>query len=227
MRIMMKINPFLLLFIVMLPLLTSSQVLLPGVKIGANISNLRAKNNDLFSSDIKACISVYLNYPISKHVFFYPEIQYSRQGFYNEDYDYITTHPYPNTTYTRSYVKMDSYFLNYLKAPVCIGIKPFKSDFNIKFGFYAAYLMKAFIKTNDDLMNSTINIGSETYAVDYGLSAGVRSELKNGFNYGIDIDYGIGRVIIDNSLKTTNMNYMLSMGYTLWKKKYNLTGEPK
>jgi hypothetical protein len=210
-------------FIVLLPLFGSSQVLLPGVKIGGNISNLRTDNTNLFNADIKYCVGIYLKYPISKHIFFNPEIEYSRLGFGHSIDDYIVTQPDPNTTSYIRYIKTEYFLLNYLKVPVCLGIKPFKSELNIRLGFYAAYLIKARFKTNDDLIIRTIDRSSEFNAVDFGLSTGIRNEIKNGFNYGVDVDYGINRAIKDDINKITTTNYLISLGYTFGKKKNNLS----
>lgn len=219
----MKNNAIVLLFILLLPLFASGQVLLPGVKIGGNLSNLRENNTDLFNTDIQACIGIYLKYPISRHIFLNPEVQYSRQGFGHSFDDYIVTHPSPNSTLHTRYTKSEFFLLNYLKTPICIGIQPFKSDFNVKLGFYAAYLLNARFKTNEDLIYTTNEISSKFKTVDFGLSAGIRNEIKNGFNYGVDIDYGLNRALNDDSIKTTIMNYFLSFGYTFGKKKKNLS----
>jgi len=212
-------------FIVLLPLSASSQVLLPGVKIGGNISNLRTDNTNLFNADIKYCVGIYLKYPISRCLFINPEIEYSRLGFGHSMDDYIVKHPDPNTTSFSRYIKSEYFLLNYLKAPLCICIKPFKNEFNINLGFYAAYLIKARFKTNDDLIVRTIDMSSEFNAIDFGLSTGIRNEIKNGFNYGVDVDYGINRAIKDDNNRITTINYLISLGYTFGKKKNNLSGK--
>jgi len=202
-----------------------SQHVLPGVKVSVNISNLRVENENMCQPDTKGNFGVYLKYYINNSIFINPEIQYSGQGFYTQDYDVIVTHPGPNITYFRSYIKREDYYLHYLKAPLYIGFEPFHNGLSFHLGFYAAYLVKARLKTNEDLVDQTLDISSEFNRFDFGYAIGLRFELKNGFNYNMSMEYGINSALKGSDPKEININYTVGVGYTIGKGKKADTGK--
>jgi hypothetical protein len=216
---------YIILLSITIPIFAECQNIFAGVKLGGNVSNIRADHNNLFTPCMQGSAGLYLKYYLNKSLFINPEIQYSRQGFTSEYLDYIVTHPEPYTSIFTEYVSAEYFRLNYLKAPVYIGIAPFKNDFNFQFGFYVAFLLNAIEKTNKDNIKRELNIGSKFYKVDYGFSIGIRNEIKNGFNYGLEVDCGIGNVFKTNSIKNTNICYLLSAGFTLGKKKNTTSGK--
>jgi hypothetical protein len=216
-RVMSKF--YIILLSITIPFFAECQNIFAGLKLGGNVSNIWADHKNMFTPYVHGNAGLYVKYYLNKTIFINPEIQYSRQGFTNEYFDYIVTHPDPNTSIFTGYVLSEYFRLNYLKAPVYIGIAPFKNDFNFQAGFYVAYLLNAIEKTNKDKIKRELNISSNFNKIDCGCSFGIRNEIKNGFNYGLGIDFGINNVFRADNLKNTNICYLLSAGFTLGKKK--------
>jgi hypothetical protein len=203
-----------ILYLLFLPFLSVSQHTFPGILIGGTVTNFRINQSDIYNQTLEANAGLYLNYRLNSKFFINPEILYSRQGFSNVYWGHFSSNP----SYITKYMISEYYRLNYLKVPVYLGVKPFKSDFHIQLGFYTAYLLNASETSNKDMNVSEINISGMFRTFDFGCSFGIRNELGKCFNYGAAIDLGIINALKDSKLKTSHTCFMISIGYTFRKK---------
>ncbi len=206
-----------LFLVILLPARVLSQRLYAGLKTSANVSNIRSEHKDLFEPDIRGDFAFYLKYFLNRSFYISPEIQYSAHGFYSEYYDIIVSHPHPNVIGFTRYLRRDDYYLQYIKMPLRMGIKPFGSAIDIQAGFYLAYLLNARLRTNKDFIQKTSNITGEFETIDFGCSFAILYESKSGFNFGVQIDPGIRSVLKQALSKSTNFNYSIGIGYTFGK----------
>lgn len=163
-----------------------------GVKGGFNISNLYSDDVDDENVLYGFNAGVYANFPVSDMISIQPELFYTTKG---SEWEY-------NNAFIDGSSKLR---LDYIQLPVLAKFY-IGEHFNVHVGPYAAFLVNANVKSENNLDFAEVDEDLDTddfEKFDYGLSAGVEFAF-DPLTVGLRYDYGLSEIGKDQDYMGSN-----------------------